>query len=134
MWHDCQWDNYQSNFNEVNVSNYMRTCIFIYLSLQKKTQSTDLSVLAVKAVVICWKGLTIHISKSLRQMKTYHSFDNFSEYNMFSVQPSCFVEEDKELWAVSVCSVVSHGYVSGGFVADIEVFINKCWSIDTFTW
>lgn len=65
---------------------------------------------------------------------TYHSPDNFSKENMFAVQPSSSVQKDEELRAVCICSVVGHGHISTGFVAQLEVFINECRSVDTFAW
>ena len=61
---------------------------------------------------------------------TYHSFDNLSESDVFTIQPSSFVQEDEELGGVGIFAMVGHGDNAGGFVADDEVLVDEFISED----
>lgn len=52
----------------------------------------------------------------MRCGRFYYFFDDFFKYYVFVIKLFGFVEEDKELWVVSVGVVVSYGYVFSGFV------------------
>lgn len=65
--------------------------------------------------------------------RSYHSLDDFSKHHVFAIQPPGLVEEDKELGAVSVGAVVSHGHVSSGLVTQLKVLVNEGGAIDTLS-
>jgi hypothetical protein len=61
-----------------------------------------------------------------------HAFNDFSEHNVFSVQPRCGHSCDKELRAVRVLPRIGHRHDSSGRVTGVEVFVAKVLSIYAF--
>ena len=67
------------------------------------------------------------------QKTTYKSLYDFAEYDVFSVEPPGPIEEDVELRAVRILSVVSHGDPASGTMTQQKLFIIEFLAIDTLT-
>lgn len=104
---------------------------FVFSSLQGKRYSIqNHSRNVLRSAVIQTSGTT----KKSQKQDTYDSLDNFSEHDMFSVQPWSFGSGDEELWTIGVWSSVGHRQPSDTPVLLLEVLIFEFVSVDTFTW
>jgi hypothetical protein len=81
-----------------------------------------------------WLGcLTALCAAAFESLNDVHTFDNFTENDVFSIEPWAWDGSDEELGSVSVRTSVGHGKKTWLGVFNWETFIIEFGSVDGFT-
>lgn len=64
----------------------------------------------------------------------YHSFDDFSEDDVFTIQPRRFFRRYEKLRTIRIFARICHTQPTGAIMLQFEIFVGKFITVNASTW